>query len=63
MWLRTWRRVNHGAQLVGVYTGAATTENSTKVPQLIKDGTSLSCHLAIPFLGLSKGNEIRMSKK
>ena len=47
---RMWRKGNPRALLVGTQTGAATVENSMKIPQKIK--MNLSFDPVIPFLGL-----------
>ena len=40
VWERMWRKGNPGVLLVGMQTGAATTENSMEFPQKTKNGTA-----------------------
>ena len=48
--MRTWRKRNTFALLVGIQTGAATVENSMEITQKIKNGYAFDT--AIPLLGI-----------
>ena len=61
VWLRLWRKVEHGALLVGMQIGAGPMENRIEVPRQVKNRTSLSS--SNPTSGTrSKRNEIMTSK-
>lgn len=58
---RIWRKGTTHALLRGLYTGAASLENSTEVPQEI--GSSIPYDPAVASGYMSKGNEITTVKR
>ena len=57
-----WRNWNPGKLLVGMQNSVASLENSMEVPQKIKNRTIVRFSNLISGY-LSKGNEIRISKR
>ena len=59
---RVWRKGNPAALWVRMEIGAATGENSTEIPQKIKNRTTIQSNKLTSGY-TPKGNEIRISKR